>query len=268
MPKLTKERSDEIARLLGEGYANLEVAKKAHVSEGTVSRIKSRLKKGGGQVVKSGVSSESSAALGSLLSRESLNKLGAIQVVLGCSTLDEAVDLLHRDVPKLMAYKFKASLDFHGTPAEVFDEVLEALRAFNDATDPLKINLESQARVLSMMGMSWYVKGLYNVDKGSETLVQFMERAVLDSYARRGWVFKKKSKREVLEIDPTLEPVMKGDLVSVFSPRSSSWIFPAEVEDYFGVQTEISDKLAWINAMKPGVEAFWLEDGPEDEESS
>ena len=166
MPKLTKEKSDEIARLLGEGYTNLEVSKKTHVSEGTVSRIKGRLKNGGGQVAKPEVSSESSAPFGSLLSRESLNKLGAIQVVLGCGTLDEAVDLLHRDVPKLMAYKFKAALDFHGTPAEVFDELLEALRAFNDATDPLKISPESQARVLSRMGMTWFVKGLYDIDSG------------------------------------------------------------------------------------------------------
>ena len=194
--------------------------RKAHVSGGTVSKIKGRLKKSGEAILKLEASGDSSAPFGSLLSRESLNKLGAIQVVLGCGTLDEAVDLLHRDVPKLMAYKFKAALDFHGTPAEVFDELLEALRAFNDATDSHKFSPESQARVLSRMGMSWYVKGLYKIDKGSETLVQFMEKTILESYESRGWRFYKKSKKEVLEIDPSLEGRIKDDLVSIYSPRS------------------------------------------------
>ena len=185
-------------------------------------------------------------------------------MVLGCGTLDEAVDLLHRDVPRLMGYKFKASLDFHGTPSEVFDEVLEELRAFSDATDLGKMDPDAQARVLSRMGMSWYVKGLYNLVKGSETLVQFMERAILEGYRGRGWSFAKKSKQEVIKLDPALGLEMTGDLVSIKAPKAGGWTFPADDERYFGVQTEISEKLAWINVMAAGAVPYWVQQGHDD----
>ncbi len=95
-----------------------------------------------------------------------------------------------------------------------------------------------------------------------------MEKTILESYERRGWRFYKKSKKEVLEIDPSLEGRIKDDLVSIYSPRSRSWTFPSEAEGYFGIQTEISEKLAWINVMKPGVLPFWKEYGYEDKEIS
>ena len=76
MPKLTKEKTDEIVRLLGEGYTNLEVSRKAQVSEGTVSRIKVRLRKGWEEVVKSEALGETSAPLGALLSGGVSEKVG------------------------------------------------------------------------------------------------------------------------------------------------------------------------------------------------
>ena len=164
MPKMKKEKSDEIVRLLNEGYTNVEIAKKTHISEGTVSRLRGRLKKSNDGVAKVEVKSESSASINVLLSGESLKKLGAIQVVLGCNTLDEAVDLLHSDVPKMMSYKFKAYPDFHGTPVDVFKEVVETSRLFSEVTDPRNRETELQSEVLAKMGMSWFIKGLYRLE--------------------------------------------------------------------------------------------------------
>jgi len=164
MPKMKKEKSDEIVRLLNEGYTNVEIAKKTHISEGTVSRLRGRLKKSNDGVAKVEVKSESSASINVLLSGESLKKLGAIQVVLGCNTLDEAVDLLHSDVPKMMSYKFKAYPDFHGTPGDVFKEVVETSRLFSEVTDPRNRETELQSEVLAKMGMSWFIKGLYRLE--------------------------------------------------------------------------------------------------------
>ena len=95
-----------------------------------------------------------------------------------------------------------------------------------------------------------------------------MERTILESYERNGWVFHKKSKKDVVEMDPLLGGGVTGDLVSMYSPRSSSWIFPSEAEAYFGVQTDIFNKLVWINVMKSGVTPFWLVPGYEDNVSS
>jgi len=131
---MKKEKIDEIEKLIVEGYTNVEVAKKTRTSVGTISKISQNLKKGKDSVEEK-IKPQSSPSFTFNLTSEQLKKLGAIQASLGCGTLDETIDLLYSDVPKLMAYKFKASFDFHGTPSEVFGEVLNRSNTLMDATN-------------------------------------------------------------------------------------------------------------------------------------
>jgi len=262
MPKMKKEKSDEILKLLDEGYTNVEIARKAHVSEGTVSRIRSRLKKDE-KKNNEGAKKIEIPLVSVPLSMDALKKLGAIQTVLGCNTLDEAINLLYSDVPKIMAFKFKATLNFHGTPSEVFREVLEMSRMLSDATNPQNVNSELQAEILAKMGMTWFPKGLYDLEGENETLVQFIERSLLESYEEKGWTFNKKTRRQVINMDPFIEDEIDGDLVSIYCPITKSWSLPKEEDDYFGVKTlPISEKLAWINIMKTGVKGSTLLNWP------
>src|SRR4030042_3155337 len=134
MPKMKKEKLDEIATLIEEGYTNGEIAKKAGVSAGTVSRIRGRM--GKSEVKKAEGTVPTPLAVP--MSKESIDKLYAIQGLLNCAPLDDAVDMLHKDLPKIMAYKFRANLDFPGTPAEVFTEAVERLRLLEEADNSLR----------------------------------------------------------------------------------------------------------------------------------
>jgi hypothetical protein len=188
------------------------------------------------------------------MSGESIKKLYTIQGLLNCATLDEAVDILFKDLPKIMAYKFRASLDFHGAPGEIFTEVVERAKVIEEATSPYNLNSDKQAKVLASMGLTWFTKGLYNLEGNGATLIQFMERKLLERYKLEGWAFKHKSRGDVIWMDPSVGTELTGDLVSIFSPKDKSWYFPKEEETYFGVQTApISEKLAWINVLKTGV---------------
>ncbi len=242
MPKMKKEKLDEIAALLGEGYTNGEIANKAGVSAGTVSRIRGRMGTGGVKNAEGTVPTP----LAIPMSRESIDKLYAIQGLLSCATLDDAVDILYKDLPKIMAYKFRANLDFHGTPAEVFTEAVERLRLLED-TSPLCKDPDRQGNVLALMGLTWFAKGLHGIEGRGETLLRFMERKLMEQYEEEGWSFNIKRRDAVLKMDASLANEIYGDLVSIISP-SGLWYFPGKEEACFGVQTEpMSDKVILIN---------------------
>ena len=106
-----------------------------------------------------------------------------------------------------------------------------------------------------MMGMNWFVKGIYDCCDLKETLIEFIERVVIDYYEDKDWGFYRKSIQEVLEMDPTLD--VEGDLVSIHQPKSDTWRFPMGKDAHFGVQTKISEKLAWINIQIKGTIPPW-----------
>ena len=237
MPIPRKEKKDEVKKLIEEGYNNVEIAEKTGLSKGTVSKWRTELSRNQIEETQSDVKGGGPSVGYLPVSGDSLKKLHDLQGLFGHSTLDDTIDMLHKEMPRIMAQAFRVNMDFHGGPGEAFEMLAERERLLREATDLRTKNPDAQGRVLALMGMSWFPKGIYNRENHGESIVQFLENKLLEHYLDKKWYFYRKNKELLLRLHPKLEGELTGDLLSICEPEPYL-SFPKKNEDYFGVQTE------------------------------
>jgi len=152
----------------------------------------------------------------------------------------------------------------------VTKEVAELMCAMDDVIKyEGVVGFDIQERVLASMGLSWFVKGLYDHENKGESLIQFMERNILEQYKSKGWSLLSKDVSKVLKMKQDLRGKIKGDILSIRNPDHSKILYPTLRDHFFNVHYESHDDKTFESIQK--LPTPWIQYGlslPEDDEES
>jgi hypothetical protein len=185
LPKLSKEKHDEVISYLKKGYTIGETAQKTGTSRSFVSKINTSINEEK-EIVEKTTEKDT-------LSKESMQILFRIMGVYGHSSLDETIKQLGEDFRVISQAKYEFDLDHSKTISDVFVQVV------NDS----KSNKKSLNNVLRARDNNYHQRLLFhawNVDPavpviydmassfGFEgTLFDFLTKTVVESFKEKGW---------------------------------------------------------------------------------
>jgi hypothetical protein len=185
VPKLRKEKTDEINKLIDEGYTNTEIHEKTGVSAGPI-RKQRELREPKDE------STEARTEIGSGLSTESLTKIGYMQGMYGAKTQDETIEKIFNDILALTQLKYRFDNDVKKTPGQVLSTVVKT----EDNKDKSLKNIFGaknsnfhQMLLFSAWEIDPAVNALYSLIPHEEhgTIFDFMQQAVIGSFKEIGY---------------------------------------------------------------------------------
>lgn len=188
MPKIGKEKREEVINFLKQGYTIKETVEKTGTSRNYVGKIKKELK----QKEKSTVEPKG----GSLISNESIQTLYNIQGLYGISSLDETIKQLEKDVRVIMPIKYEFDHDYTTTIGDVFKTIYDRYKGIKIITDDIfsaKNDDTTQRVVLDLWKVDPAVFAFHDISYGAGfegTITDMMSNAVLHSYTSLGWQIK------------------------------------------------------------------------------
>jgi hypothetical protein len=185
VPKLRKDKRDEVIKLLNEGYIKSEIHEKTGVSRGTISKIEKEIN------IEKKLNKSSTKTTGYELSQESLTKIGYMQGMYGAKTHDEAIATIYEDIRVLMKLKYKYDDNPEKKLSQVFKETLLDFDSgdFLSKVNKARGSFFHQMIVLILLGIDPAVKAFYDITRppDTHTVLEFMERAVIGSFENKGW---------------------------------------------------------------------------------
>ena len=215
MPKLRKEKVDEIKKLLEEGYTITEVMEKTHVSRNPVTNIAKELKAERETVPQKQTSTT--------LNNESMKKIGFMQGIYGADSLDDVIDKIYEDVKLLTQLKFRFDNDVNKTLSDVFGKEIEKkdvkIAAFENIMKP-NISFFHQMLCFNLWGIDPAVKAFYDLFGDPveyPTLLKFMEKAVIGSFTEHGW-----------KVDYYWNKLLECNMPILTDPKGRVFQFPIE----------------------------------------
>lgn len=188
LPKLRKEKRDEIIQYINEGLSDIEIHEKTGRARSTIAGIRKELSP---ETVGDTVTEETRSP-DKYLSSEAIRKIGVMTGMYGAGDPNEAIDMVFEDVKVLMKLKYKHSDDIDKSLREVFSEVsasrIDAKRVVDrvlDLSDDFR-----QFQILRVWGMDWAVLAFYNIAKTlfkmEVSLMGFLNKAVIESFKEYG----------------------------------------------------------------------------------
>jgi len=216
LPKLHKEKRDEVIKLLKQGYTIAEVVEKTGISRNTVSKINK-------SIMQEDENKKQEPTESYAFSAESMKKLQNIQGLYGYKTLDETVNQIYEDVINIMPLKYEYDLVFTKTISEVFRKISEDYKANKKKLDNI-INAKKddwiQRLVLKIWGVDSAVLAFHDIssDLGFKgTIIEFMANAVIGSFEEKGWKIKHYHNTDIGENSPILVDPMGNELKYPFT---------------------------------------------------
>lgn len=187
MPKMRKEKRDTIIKLIAEGYTNIEISEKTGVTSRTIGGIRKQM-----EAEREATESPQEAASAGL-SSESMIKIGHLQAMYGAKSPDEAIEKIFEDLRVLNRLKFRFDNDVNKTPSQVLSKIVEnndnKIASYDNIFTP-KISFFHQMIVFNVWGIDPAVKAFHEMvtpPGSNDTLLQFMENAVIGSYNKIGF---------------------------------------------------------------------------------
>ena len=187
VPKMRKEKRDEVVKLILEGYANVEIKEKTGVSSRTISKIRKEID------AENAPTEPLQESAGTVLSSESISKLGHLQAMYGAQSPDETIEIIFEDLRSLFQLKYRFDNDVDKTPSEVLSNVVETnddkIKAFDNIINAKNDNFQ-QRLVFRAWELDPKVNDLFEVlirPESKMTLLKFMETAVLGAFEKIGF---------------------------------------------------------------------------------
>jgi hypothetical protein len=185
VPKIGKEKREEIINILNQGYNIKETAEKTGTSRNYVSKIKKELKQ------KEKLITE--AKVEAFISSESRQILNNLMGLLGTPNLDETIKQLDRDVRVIMPIKYEFDHDFKQSISEVFKYIYNEYKenkVKNDNIMTAQNNNWIQGLILRIWMVEEAVFAFYKISGFDGTIIDMMSTAVINSFTNLGWKVK------------------------------------------------------------------------------
>jgi hypothetical protein len=146
MPKMRKEDTERIRKLIGEGLTNVEIHEQTGASESYIGKLKKEMNNGE-------VHSSPSIIH---LSEKSQRNLILMQTAMGSKDVDSAIDKMYSDFLLINSKKIRFDPNNTMSVGEVFVKVVEELDSRVDIDDLLRRVRENDLqRDAMMMSLGW-----------------------------------------------------------------------------------------------------------------